>query len=953
MAKAKTSTVFSLKRKIDMINASEETPPKSRKQLAADFGISPSTVTKVLNEKEKHKDLFYGGLTDVHKARIRTSKFSAVEDDLMKWFLHARARNVPVTGPVLKTKAEEFAHKHGTYDWACTEGWIHRFKKRHDITFKLICGEKLSVDEVSADKWVQDVLTPTLAKFQPKDVFNADETGVFWRALPHRTLSLKNDTCQGRKRSKERVTVMVCANMDGSEKYPLLTIGKYKNPRCFKGVKNLPLNYSSNKNAWMTSEEFRQWLRAFDCSMAAQQRKVLLVLDNCPAHPKDAAMDLKATQVLFLPPAATCKLQPCDQGIIRSMKVHYRNQTLMRLIRHIDEGGEYTEFQITLLDAVTTLKSSWDKVTQTTIANCFTKAGFTADEDKTSMDDFDVDVDLTAISEPILERMFKEYNISVSDYIGVDENIPATVPEETLTPQKPLTSRTTGPFSEDAVDEEEGESDEDNCGNPEDVITRREASECVRKLQLYLMQSDGTGVVEKPFLHFKETFEQHIMNTRRQSTITHFFSHTTEEPEGNEEVNETKQRHGRNTEDSGYVCGSQDCGGKMNEGSQDYGGEMNEGSQDYEGKMNEGSQDYEETTDEGSQDYEGKMNEGSQYYGGEMNEGSQDYEETTDEGSQDYEGEMNEGSQDYEETTDEGSQDYEGKMNEGSQDYGGKMNEGRQDYGRKMNEGSQDYEETTDEGSQDYEGKMNVQDYGGKTEDRREKAEEKSQGYGATLEEEEQISQPQPGNLAADGELAKCRSAPQDSFSRDRPSYRVYESLDKALAADGRTIDYILADGNCFFRAVAKEMDQTEETHGQWRQSVCKEIEDNPCVYQKYIEGGRAGVEKYVRLMRKEKKWAGTCEMYAFAQVTKRPLYMFSPPAPDNAEDGWLYRWLAFQPRTPVAGNQHPRYVTLCNTHGNHFDRVKPMGLDRCNCDLPSPLLKGRVATVDLTLHDY
>lgn len=322
MAKAKKSTVFSLKRKIDLINASEETPPKSRKQLAADFGISPSTVTKVLNEKEKHKGLFYGGLTDVHKARIRTSKFSAVEDELMKWFLHARVRNVPVTGPILKTKAEEIAHKNGTYDWVCTEGWIHRFKKRHNITFKVICGEKLSVDKVSAEKWVQDVLTPTLAKFQPKDVFNADETGVFWRALPHRTLSLKNKPCQGRKRSKERITVMVCANMDGSEKYPLLAIGKYKNPRCFKGVKNMPLKYSSNKSAWMTSDEFREWLRAFDCSMAAQQRKVLLVLDNCPAHPKNATMDLKATQVLFLPPNATCKLQPCDQGIIRSMKVH-------------------------------------------------------------------------------------------------------------------------------------------------------------------------------------------------------------------------------------------------------------------------------------------------------------------------------------------------------------------------------------------------------------------------------------------------------------------------------------------------------------------------------------------------------------------------------------------------------------------------------------------------------
>lgn len=168
----------------------------------------------------------------------------------------------------------------------------------------------------------------------------------------------------------------------------------------------------------------------------------------------------------------------------------------------------------------------------------------------------------------------------------------------------------------------------------------------------------------------------------------------------------------------------------------------------------------------------------------------------------------------------------------------------------------------------------------------------------------------------------------------------------------GRTIDYILADGNCFFRAVAKEIDQTEETHGQWRQRICNEIEHNPCVYQKYIEGGRAALEKHIRLMRKEKTWADTCEMYAFAQVAERPLYVFSPPAPNNAEDGWLYRWLEFHPRTPVTSSQHPRYATLCHTHGNHFDRVRPMGCgDRCNCDLPCPLLAGRIATVDLTLN--
>ena len=107
---------------------------------------------------------------------------------------------------------------------------------------------------------------------------------------------------------------MVCANSDGTEKYPLLVLGKFKNPRCFNGIKQLPVNYDANSKAWMTSEIFTAWIKKFDCSMHQQDRRVLLFVDNCRAHPH--VTQLKATKLVFLPPNTTAKLQPCDQGII-------------------------------------------------------------------------------------------------------------------------------------------------------------------------------------------------------------------------------------------------------------------------------------------------------------------------------------------------------------------------------------------------------------------------------------------------------------------------------------------------------------------------------------------------------------------------------------------------------------------------------------------------------------
>jgi hypothetical protein len=44
----------------------------------------------------------------------------------------------------------------------------------------------------------------------------------------------RHDFSGGRKRRKGTITVLMCANMDESEKMPLLIIGKQEKLRCFK-----------------------------------------------------------------------------------------------------------------------------------------------------------------------------------------------------------------------------------------------------------------------------------------------------------------------------------------------------------------------------------------------------------------------------------------------------------------------------------------------------------------------------------------------------------------------------------------------------------------------------------------------------------------------------------------------------------------------------------------------
>lgn len=122
----------------------------------------------------------------------------------------------------------------------------------------------------SLHEWQKKVLQTELSKFSPDDIFNVDETGLFWQLLPNKTLAFKGwfadilhdylllsgERCTNGKKSKDRITLLVGANMSGTEKLPLLVIGKSKNPRCFKNA-TIPLDYMANTKAWMTGNILR------------------------------------------------------------------------------------------------------------------------------------------------------------------------------------------------------------------------------------------------------------------------------------------------------------------------------------------------------------------------------------------------------------------------------------------------------------------------------------------------------------------------------------------------------------------------------------------------------------------------------------------------------------------------------------------------------------------------
>ena len=55
-----------------------------------------------------------------------------------------------------------------------------------------------------------------------------------------------------------------------------------------------------------------EWLHELDRKFEMQERKVVMIVVNCPAHPEVSG--LKAINLQFLPPSTTSCTQPMDQG---------------------------------------------------------------------------------------------------------------------------------------------------------------------------------------------------------------------------------------------------------------------------------------------------------------------------------------------------------------------------------------------------------------------------------------------------------------------------------------------------------------------------------------------------------------------------------------------------------------------------------------------------------------
>ncbi|XP_046571685.1 jerky protein homolog, partial [Haliotis rubra] len=204
----------------------EEHPKASLDFLSKHFGelfghsVGKSTIGDILKSKEKWLTIPEDSAA---LSRARNAKHKKMEEALFLWMNDMTSKNAAVNDEMLILKAKDFGDKLSIKDFAYSRGWLARFKSRHSISKQVLQGEAASADKTAVIAGREE-LKKVLSEYDAEAIFNIDETGLFYRLGPNYTLATK--ATPGVKRSKDRITVALCANASGTVKVKPFVIAK-------------------------------------------------------------------------------------------------------------------------------------------------------------------------------------------------------------------------------------------------------------------------------------------------------------------------------------------------------------------------------------------------------------------------------------------------------------------------------------------------------------------------------------------------------------------------------------------------------------------------------------------------------------------------------------------------------------------------------------------------------
>ncbi|KAF5098955.1 hypothetical protein D0Z00_001821 [Geotrichum galactomycetum] len=353
---------YSFSQKARLYKYSKQNPQFKARELSAwfkrEFGleIPRSTIYDIIKNPKFDLDLGTMTLVEQAKRKDRKSQHPVLEDALLRYYMLSSETPETFRRDLLLEKA------------ALLWQQIDPLRQKPFPKLGIKWQDKFFVRTALRSRKLQAMtstpcLTPAtpaelqrmLAPFAPRDCFNADETGLFWKLTPAESHELSAAPHHPPPPPRDRISLVLTCNADASEPLAIWAVGCSRTPHSFvrrPAVTTLGIIWRHNPTALVTLREFMAYLRWFDEKMARHQqqpRRVALILTTTTLHRAAVALLDKKRQALVnttivwvVPVPTSARIpshssrdiahQPLDYGITHALKTQWRRLWLQYIL---------------------------------------------------------------------------------------------------------------------------------------------------------------------------------------------------------------------------------------------------------------------------------------------------------------------------------------------------------------------------------------------------------------------------------------------------------------------------------------------------------------------------------------------------------------------------------------------------------------------------------------------
>ena len=174
------------------------------RKLADIYKIGKKVTANILKNEKKIREQ-HEMFCEKSKKRNRHGKYHKINEILFEWYKICCASNIYPNGVMLKEEAmaiKEQLRNSDFDDFSASDGWLDYWKTTYSVKERRIVGEAGDVSTETVISWMERI-NELIEGYSLENIWNMDESGCFFKALPDKGLVEKVKQAKGGKKSKK------------------------------------------------------------------------------------------------------------------------------------------------------------------------------------------------------------------------------------------------------------------------------------------------------------------------------------------------------------------------------------------------------------------------------------------------------------------------------------------------------------------------------------------------------------------------------------------------------------------------------------------------------------------------------------------------------------------------------------------------------------------------------